>query len=261
MMGITAGLRYDDHDTWGAAVSPSVSGYFVLAPAVRVRGSWGRSFRGPSWTERYYVDPVHTARSDLDPERSGSVDAALVLGSGRTEVSLGAFRRSSRDLIDWARPPGEEDAIWETRNVSRAIFRGLEIEGRWSPGGPGPAGLAERRSGGGLVVTAGVSLLSIDADAAPGLESKYALRPLTEEIVAGVAREVGAGVRGSVRVLHGRRPTESAFREVDLRFERGFATGRAHLEFRNLLDSDHLDLTGYPVRGRSVVLGYGLSLR
>ena len=247
-LGATVGLRHDDHDAFGGATSPSVSGFAQLTDAVRVRASWGRAFRGPSWTERYYVDPAHSARSDLEPERSSSVEGGVVLTpSSGVEVSVGAFRRVSRDLVDWARVPGDEAAVWETRNVNRAEFTGLEFEGRWVFDG--------------LLITTGISLLSLEADEDPGFESKYALRPLTEQLTAGLARDLGMGVRGSVRAFQGKRPGEATFRTLDLRVERAVFDGRMHLELRNLADSDHLDITGNSVAGRSFVVGYGLTFR
>ncbi len=250
--GATVGIRHDDHDAFGGATSPSVTGFAQLSDALRVRASWGRAFRGPSWTERYYVDPAHAARADLDPERSSSIEGALVLTpGGGLELSAGAFRRVSRDLIDWATGPGEasveDGGVWVTRNVNRAEFLGLEFDGRWATDA--------------LLVTAGVSLLSLDADAEPGFESKYALRPLTEQVTLGVARDLAGGVRGSVKGLHGKRPGEGSFRMLDLRLERQVLDGRAHLELRNLADSGHLDITGNPVAGRAFVIGYRIALR
>jgi vitamin B12 transporter len=233
--GLTLGLRHDGHEVWERALSPSLSGFVDLSPAVRLRAGWGRAFRGPSWTERYYVDPNHEARAELDPERSSSVEGAVVVRARRASLSLGVFRRTSDDLIDWARPAGTEE-IWETRNVARATFDGLEMEGSW-----------------GSAVRLSASLLSIDATAGEGLESKYALRPLVEDLRLRLRHDAGAGVGVGVTLMHGRRPGESGFREVDFRVDhrRGI-----HLELRNLLGSDHLDLTGHPVAGRAVVVGY-----
>lgn len=241
------GLRVDRHELWGTSMSPSLALAWDPRPGLRLRASAADAFRGPTWTERHYTDPAHQARADLDPERSRSVEAGVrVEGSGEVHLDLTVFRRSSRDLIDWARPANIADARWETMNLTRAVFRGLEVEGGWAPAV-------------GTRVRAGVSLLSLDAAAPAQLQSKYALRPLTEQVTLTVDQEVGQRLTLSLRGIHGRRPGESDWREVDLRFDLPVAGARWYLDIRNLLGSEHPDLTGNPVPGRAAYLGVRLA--
>ena len=53
----TMGLREDWHEGFGTFISPSVSASYGLLETVRVRAAAGRSFRAPTWTERFYSDP------------------------------------------------------------------------------------------------------------------------------------------------------------------------------------------------------------
>ncbi|NIQ58320.1 MAG: TonB-dependent receptor, partial [Gammaproteobacteria bacterium] len=73
---LSLGLREDWHQRFGAVLSPSVAGSFHLGPA-RLRAAAGRSFRTPTWTERYYRDPANIGRPDLAPERAWSAEAGL----------------------------------------------------------------------------------------------------------------------------------------------------------------------------------------
>jgi len=241
------GLRMDRHELWGTSLSPSLALAWDVRTGVRLRASASDAFRGPTWTERHYTDPAHRARADLDPERSRSVEAGLRLeGAGGAHADITAFRRSSRDLIDWARPAAVPDAPWETLNLSRAVFRGLEVEGGWTP-------LQGTR------LRAGLSLLSLDVTAPVELRSKYALRPLTEQFTLTVDQTVGQRLTLSLRGVHGRRPGESHWRDVDVRLDLPLAGVRWHLDIRNLLGSQHPDLTGNPVPGRAAYLGLRLA--
>ena len=237
------GLRLDRHDLWGTSVSPSVAAAWQPHSGLRLRAALADAFRGPTWTERHYTDPAHRARADLHPERSRSMEAGVRLDpAAGAHVDLTLFRRSSRDLIDWARPVNDPSALWETRNLTRAVFRGAELDAAWTPAG-------------GTTLRVGASLLSLEAEAPEELFSKYALRPLTEQITVAVDQQVGRHLNVSLRGIHGRRPGEADWREVDLRLEAPLAGARWHLDLRNLLGSDHPDLTGNAVPGRAIYLG------
>lgn len=265
---VSLGLRHDRHGQWGGFTSPSLAASWRLAEGARLRASWGRSFRGPTWTERFYADPGHTPNPDVGPESGESLEVGATLTpSSRVNLSATLWERRQRDLIDWARPRLPEGVVdvtttpapWVPRNVNRATFRGVETEARWEVDGATQLSLT-------------ASLLSLEADTPPDLQSKYALRPLTEQVVAGVRRRlVGDAQEGawlSVSLRHGRRAEEAAFRDLDLRLETslpwvgGRAEGaRLYLDARNLLDAEHLDLTGNPVPGRNFSLGLRTGLR
>ncbi len=267
-VALSVGLRHDRHGPWGGFTSPSLAASWSLTEATRLRASWGQSFRGPTWTERFYADPGHTPNPDVGPESGRSLEVGATLApSPGVALSATLWERRQRDLIDWARPRLPEGVVdlttapepWVPRNVNRANFRGVEAEARWEVD---PA----------THLSLSGSLLSLEADTPSDLESKYALRPLTEQVVAGVRRRlVGTAEEGawlSATVRHGRRAEEAAFRDLDLRLEVSlpWAGGRAegarvHLDARNLLDSDHPDLTGNPVPGRSFSLGIRTGVR
>src|SRR5690606_14648514 len=84
-----------------------------------------------------------------------------------------AFVRLARDLIDWARPRDDDEAVWMTRNVESAEFHGVEGELE-------------------LLDVAGFRLLtrgawtSLGARGTAGLESKYALRPRLDQFSVAV---------------------------------------------------------------------------
>ncbi len=177
---VSLGLRQDWHQGFGSFLSPSFSGSYSIGQNLRTRAAVGRSFRAPSWTERYYQDPVNVGREDLDPEKAWSGEVGLDVWKGSDfRLSLTAFVRRSEDLIDWAREvDGGPEVPWETRNVEEATFRGLEADLTLR----GPAE---------TLWTLGGMLLSVDSKESAGYSSKYALRPLEEQVTLGVSRTFG----------------------------------------------------------------------
>jgi outer membrane cobalamin receptor len=239
----SAGLRRDWHDAHGGIWSPSASFAWWPIPTLRLRGSAGRAFRTPSWTERYYSDPANIGDPDLRPERSVSAELGASIRTHRgLHGSLTAFRRDARDLIDWARPVDEPAGPWRTSNVETARFDGLEAE-----------------LGHGSVHGAQLSLrgswLSVRSSAEAGFESKYALRPLLESYSARVSRRVGDHLSLSIASHLRRRAGETSNLVVDGRAAYDFGPHHLYLDLRNLGDTAYPDISGNPAAGREIRLG------
>jgi len=241
---LSLGLRQDWHQGFGSFLSPSFSGSFSISPSFRARAAVGRSFRAPSWTERYYQDPVNVGREDLDPEKAWSGEVGLDVGRGSDlRLALTAFVRRAEDLIDWAREvDGGTGEPWETRNVEEATFKGVEADlTLWGP--------AE------IQWTLGGMLLSVDSEESAGYDSKYALRPLEEQVTLGVGRTFGDVLTLGLHIKRAKRAEEDAYNRLDMRG--GFKLGSTwiYLDGTNLLDTEYPDVTGAMAPGRALILG------
>jgi len=240
-LSASLGARGDHYEGYGFVASPTVALAYG-ARAVRVRGSLGRSFRGPSWTERYYQDPQNIGDPDLRPETAWAADVGLdVALAGEVWLSATAFGRSARDLIDWSRSEGS-DAPWETRNIESATFRGIEIE------------LSAARMAG-LRLRATGTVLSVSADSTDGFVSKYALRPIVEDVRVGLGRSVGS-LEAETRVSYRRREGESGYLLWDLRLGLRVRRGEVYVDLLNGLDAAYDDVVGARAAGRAVLVGF-----
>ena len=119
-LNLTAGARIDDHDRFGSHTTLGANGSFDLGNGWRLRGSWGQGFKSPTLNQLY----GYGGHDKLKPETSEAFDAGIELGNRNSRFHLGAtaFRRDSRDLIDYRNPTGYF-------NVSRTRAQGVELEG------------------------------------------------------------------------------------------------------------------------------------
>lgn len=238
----TAGARLDWHERHGRFFSPSVALAWWPVADVRLRTSLGRALRTPTWTERYYRDPANEGSPDLSPERSWSAelgaDATLAPG---LRVGFAVFERRADDLIDWARALGSEE-VWRTRNVKSARFRGLEAELTWVDG------LGTRWAAHG-------SWLSVRSSTPEQVESKYALRPLTENVTVGADRPVGGGLGIGLRATRARRVGEEAYIRADARAWYEHERFRLYVDLHNLGDASYLDVAQTRAPGRALMVG------
>lgn len=241
----TVGLRGDWHEVYGFEPSPSASVAVWPVPALKLRASGGRSFRTPSWIERFLDSPANVGRPGLEPEVawSGEAGAELAAGSG-VLLSAVAFVREAEDLIDWSKPEGAgEEVPWRTRNVESATFRGLEFGVR-------------ARSVAGFRVDAALELLSLDTRETEGFVSKRALRPLTEKARVTVSRRLLGDVSVAARGLRARRRGGGdAFHRLDLRTAYRVGGLRVVLEGTNVTDESYPDITGRRAPGRALLVG------
>ena len=126
---LTAGLRYDDFDTFGSSVTGRVTAA-VLSPdkSIKLRASFGTGFNAPSFLELYGVSTGYAGNPNLKPERSQGGDAGLdfYLPGNAGTLSATWFRNDYRNLIDFdfSVYPGTTD------NVGKATTQGVELEAK-----------------------------------------------------------------------------------------------------------------------------------
>lgn len=247
---LRAGARLEGREGFGSWLAPSASTSLDVTSALRVRASIGRSYRTPTFTERFYADPANVARADVAAESALSTELGLDWAP-LPDITVRStwFRREARDLIDWARPVAAPQGVpWETRNVGRADFEGLELQ-------------VEGVRLGVARFDAAASWLAVDADASEGFESKYALRPLTRALQAGMQVPLPAASTLNVRVREQRRRGEAEGQTVtDLRVSAPAFDGQLWLDLTNAFDTRYPDISGKPAPGRALRSGMRLPL-
>jgi len=250
---LAAGLRADWHSAYGSFLSPSLAASWRASPWLRLRASVDRGFRAPTWTERFYEDPANIGDPDLGPERFWSAEiGAAVASAHRARLDVVAFMRRADRLIDWAKPAGSPDGTpWQTTNIEDATFRGVELM----------ASLTRVLA---ADWTLRASSISFSDDVTDGIESKYALRPLTRTASIESAFDLLHGFALSTRLGHARRAASAASAETGddkpytlldarLSWRRGRVTVFA--DATNLTDTQYLDVSMRPAPGQALQLG------
>jgi vitamin B12 transporter len=128
---LTAGLRSDDHDTFGRATTGRATAAWLMANGrVKWRASYGTAFRAPSFLDLYGRSAFYAGNPNLRPEKSRGWDAGVdvYLAGNRGTLSATWFESRLANLIvfDFGVFPGT------VRNVERARTRGLELAGKFT---------------------------------------------------------------------------------------------------------------------------------
>jgi len=98
-------------------------------------------------------------------------------------------------------------------------------------------------------------LLSVDSEEAEGFTSKYALRPLEEQLNLGARRAFGDLATLSANLQRAKRAGEDPYFRLDVRGGVKVGSTWLYLDANNLLDAEYPDITGALAPGRALYLG------
>ena len=254
--GIRAGLRADAYEGYGSRLSPYAGISQLAAPGLTIRASYGTSFRVPSFTELYYVDPQNVGNPDLRAEKAWSAEAGASFAAGALSLDAAYFHRRATDLVDFVRASASEP--WRARNVREAVTDGLEASLDWSR--ERPSFLTQFRVQAAYTFT---DLSSLTAAADGATQGKYVLDPLHAkwDVFLGLALPLRLGVTS--RLSYFSRPSfEEGVWLVSARLAWQVFQGRI-LEFfvdgENLGNVRYVEVAGVPLPRRTFFGGFNLT--
>lgn len=114
---IDVGARRDEHSAFGAETSLRGGAVVELAPAVRLRASYGESFRAPSLGDLFFPG---FGNPELRAEQGESWEVGVEAGAGALTGRVIGFRTDFEDLIQFS------FASFLPENIGRARSEGIE---------------------------------------------------------------------------------------------------------------------------------------
>ena len=246
---LTAGLRSDDHDTFGRATTGRATAAWLSADSHwKFRATYGTAFRSPSFLDLYGQSAFYVGNPDLRPERASGWDGGVDYFFSHNRGVLGAtwFETRYRDLVtfDFSAFPGT------VKNVGRARTRGLEVSGKYALPGA-------------LQVRLAYTWLEAD-DLTNG--TRLLRRPRHSgslDVWHDFGRGFSAG--SGVAAVAGRQDVDAVTLATidaeDYTVVRVYAAWQATLRLaikarvENLLDEHYEEVNGYPQSGRGVFAG------
>ncbi len=138
---VTAGLRYDDHDTFGDRTLGQLAAAWSLNDGATVlRASWGQGFKAPTLYQLY--SPY--GNTTLKPEEADGWDMGVEqhLADGKLTLQATYFHRDTTNQIDFAYCTGAPDPLCAAgggvrfgyySNVAKTRAQGVELSGELRP--------------------------------------------------------------------------------------------------------------------------------
>jgi vitamin B12 transporter len=248
---LIAGAFAYRYSEWGWRIWPGLELGFQLSPGLKFYGSWSHSFRVPTYTELYYLDPANKGNPGLKPEEAGEFEVGFHLRRKDLEGDIGLFRRDGQNLIDWVRTGGNEP--WEARNILRLSTTGVEAAVRLWP-------LRFLTHCPVYRIQLGYSFLD-SAKEENFFISKYLLDHLRHQFLLDLEEQLSSVIKQNLRVRYEQRRGQPGHILVDIRLSWRGKQFEFFLEAANLFNARYTEVGAIPMPGRWIRVGLKLDLR
>ncbi len=122
-LDVVTSLRNDDNEAFGDKQTGSAGFSLGRFSGIRVTGSYGTAFKGPSFNELYFPN---FGNVNLNPESSRSYELGIDGEHGVGYWSISAYKTKINDLIDFTFNPVTFE--FKPLNINKAVIKGLEVE-------------------------------------------------------------------------------------------------------------------------------------
>lgn len=249
---LRAGLYSNYYSEYGWKHFPGAELGFQASKSLRLYSGIGSSFRIPTYTDLYYKGPTNIGNPDLQPEQARSFEIGGKWAKSNWRAELVYFNRFSESLIEWVRTSSSEP--WQPQNLNEVTFNGIE------------ASLAYRINPSGTNIQMKEVLLSynyIDAEfnSQPGLESRYALTALKNQVIGGFLVGVGKKLEWNTKMRYVERISWDPYFLLDMRvdYDRLGKLG-FFAEASNITNEDYIEAGTVQMPGRWFRAGFILNL-
>lgn len=235
---LNLGLRSDFFSGYSAQFNPNVSLALILSPKLKLRGSAGRAFRIPSFTELYYSSPANIGNPKLKPEKNLSIEAGFdyfPLNTLKWETTF--FYRQDRDLIDWAKQNIQDP--WKVQNIHKAIFFGMDTHLQW-----------------GSHISLGYNYIRSRVKQIPDRHTKYAFNHPVHHISATFVSDLPFSIKTGLFSTYKKRRLEKGYLVLDTKLSKLYKKWEFFLKITNLLDIFYEEIPGISMPGRWITAGF-----
>lgn len=245
---IRGGLYSNYYSEYGWKHFPGAEVGFQSTRSIRLYSGIGSSFRIPTYNDLYYVGPTNIGNPDLQPEQALSFEFGGKWNRDNWRGELVYFNRHSENLIEWTRTSSEEP--WQPQNFNEVTFNGVEASAYY------------RVNPSNSVVQLKELMLSynyIDANfiAQPGVESRYALTALKNQLIGGVLVGIGKKTEWNTKMRYVERVSQNPYFVLDMRVDYN-RVGKLGFfaEASNITNTDYVEAGTVQMPGRWFRVGF-----
>ncbi len=206
-----AGVYANYFSGYGVKFFPGAEAGYHLSKNSKLFSSIGYSYRIPTYTELYYIDPTTLSNPGLKPENALTYDLGYRLNCPQFKSEVVFYRRETNNLIDYYRATSDlpvNPNYWIPQNILKVDFNGLEVSGQY---------YFKHDSVKFGLKSVQLSWHYIDATirAITDVETKYALNALRQQVIVGLEMKLTDRVLWSLKGRYLLRQNSQAYTIVD----------------------------------------------
>lgn len=249
---IRAGLYSNYYSEYGWKHFPGLEVGFQASKSIRLYSGIGSSFRIPTYTDLFYIGPTNIGNTNLQPEQARSFEFGGKWSQANWRGELVYFNRHSENLIEWTR--NEESEPWQPQNFNEVNFNGVEasVHYRVNP---------TQRSVQLKEVMLSYNFIDADFRAMPGVESRYALTALRNQLIGGALVGFGKKVEWNTKMRYVERVSMDPYFLLDMRVDYN-RMGKLGFfaEASNITNADYIEAGTVQMPGRWFSAGFALTV-
>lgn len=124
-LDITPGVAVTYFSDFKFHAFPGIDIGYRLNDHLKAYGNIGYTYRIPTYTDLYYVDPTTDGNPNLKPEEALSQEIGIKYFTPTFTASVAVFNRDARKLIDFVKD--NEPDKWQATNIRDLNTKGFEI--------------------------------------------------------------------------------------------------------------------------------------
>lgn len=230
---IRAGLYSNYYSEYGWKHFPGMEVGFQASSSIRLYSGIGSSYRIPTYTDLYYRGPTNIGNENLVPEQAFSFEFGGKWAKDNWRAELVYFNRSSENLIEWTRTSSSQP--WQPQNFNEVVFNGVEASAYYRINPTGRTFQFRELM---------LSYNYIDANfiETPGLESRYALTALKNQVIGGILIGLGKKTEWNTKMRYIERISQDPYFVLDMRVDYN-RLGKLGFfaEASNITDTDYIE--------------------
>lgn len=122
----SASVRYDDSSVYGSNVTGSLGYGYRFTKKLKVSGSYGTSFRAPTYNELYFVP--NFGNPNVQPEKGKNAEVGIYYDNGQSDFNVTYYHNQITDLIITKTPcPVSGLGTSCSYNVNDALLKGVSV--------------------------------------------------------------------------------------------------------------------------------------
>ncbi len=130
VLELTAGARYDNYSDFGDTLNPRLALVWKSSEKLTTKLMYGQAFRAPSYQELFAETSRSLPNTDLDPERSQTLELAFsYTATQNLHLNLNLYHLKQTDIIQATTVTGL--AIPQFQNIGDHSINGFELEAHW----------------------------------------------------------------------------------------------------------------------------------
>jgi len=249
-LNITTGVRYDYHQIFGGQFNPRIGFSYRLQDELSLHASVGHAYRAPTFNDLYWPEDGYVGGNpNLLPETAWAYEAGFrfINEKGDTQAEFNIFRKNVNELINWA---ADNEGVWRPSNIGSARVDGVEI-------------IAKKELNKNFIGNLSYTYLdAIDLDTEIQLKPKhkYGIGLIYSDLLGDYEDKFTIGLNGYI--VAGRPDNLESYYLFDANVSKDITINKKNkrkisLSFsvKNLLDQQPELVSGYPVQGRTFLLG------